>query len=291
MHAYRDAVRRTAGAYVLYPGNPGDNISPYNCFHEILPGLGAFAIRPNAEGEAGGIDSVATFLDDIIEHLANRTTARERVTYHLAEAYTANEQPVNYGSMALPEYDIYGSEFRALPPAEEMVLIAWYGNDAQLDLARNEDGYYYVRLGSRRGALHIHPNLAMVRSVILHANATVFATGMLKLREPGFRIYTKSELRSVLERHAKSRGVASWQAAAGADDDEQIYALFKTADNPDTASQPWDSRILMDEIERFESDARNKPVVNIGRTSPYPRILPLRDVLKARFILTNRELT
>lgn len=61
MHAYRDAVRRTAGAYVLYPGNPGDNISPYNCFHEILPGLGAFAIRPNAEGEASGIDSVANF--------------------------------------------------------------------------------------------------------------------------------------------------------------------------------------------------------------------------------------
>lgn len=282
MHAYRDAVRRTAGAYVLYPGNPGDGVR-YEGYHEVLPGLGAFAVRPGAEGEAAGIEAVSKFLDDVINHLANRTTARERVTYHLAEAYTAKEQPVSYGAMALPESDIYGSEFRALPPAEEMVLVAWYGNDAQLDLARDEDGFYYVRLGSRRGALHIHPNLAMVRSVILHANATVFATGMLKLREPGFRIYTKSELRAVLERHAKGRGVASWQAAAGADDDEQIYALFKTTENPDTSSQPWDSRVLMDEIERFESDARNKPVVNVGRTSPYPRILPLRDVLKARY--------
>ncbi|MDD2883097.1 MAG: DUF2357 domain-containing protein [Rhodoferax sp.] len=282
MHAYRDAVRRTAGAYVLYPGNPGDDVR-YNGYHEVLPGLGAFAVRPSAEGEAAGIEAVSKFLDDVINHLANRTTARERVTYHLAEAYTAKEQPVSYGALVLPESDIYGSEFRALPPAEEMVLIAWYGNDAQLDLARDEDGLYYVRLGSRRGALHIHPNLAMVRSVILHANATVFATGMLKLREPGFRIYTKSELRAVLERHAKGKGVASWQAAAGADDDEQIYALFKTAENPDTSSQPWDSRILMDEIERFESDERNKPVVNVGRTSPYPRILPLRDVLKARY--------
>ena len=132
---------------------------------KCFPGLGAFAIRPGAEGEAMGIGrDMKKFLDDVINHLANRTTARERVTYHLAEAYTAMEQPVSYGAMALPESDIYGSEFRALPPAEEMVLIAWYGNDAQLDLARDENGLYYVRLGSRRGALHIHPNLAMVRS-------------------------------------------------------------------------------------------------------------------------------
>lgn len=280
MHAYRDAVRRTAGAYVLYPGNPGDDVR-YKGYHEVLPGLGAFAVRPGAEGEAAGIDAVSKFLDDVINHLANRTTARERVTYHLAEAYTAKEEPVSYGAIALPESDIYGNEFRALPPAEEMVLVAWYKNDAQLDLARDEDGYYYVRLGSRRGALHVHPNLAMVRSVILHADATVFATGMLKLREPGFRVYTRLELRAVLERHPKGRGVASWKAATRADDDEQIYALFKTTENPDTSSQPWDSRVLMDEIKRFESDARNKPVANVGRTSPYPRILPLRDVLKA----------
>jgi hypothetical protein len=38
----------------------------------------------------------------------------------------------------------------------------------------------------------------------------------------------------------------------------------------------------MDLIEQFESDLRNKPVENVGRTSSYPRILPLRDVLQAR---------
>lgn len=38
----------------------------------------------------------------------------------------------------------------------------------------------------------------------------------------------------------------------------------------------------MEQVERFVSDLRNKPVVSVGRTSPYPRILPLRDVMKAR---------
>jgi hypothetical protein len=282
MHSYRDAVRRTAGAYVLYPGNPGDNISPYNCFHEILPGLGAYAIRPNAEGEAGGIDSVAKFLDDIIEHLANRTTARERVTYHLEEAYTANEPPVNYGSMALTESDIYGRDYRALPPAEEIVLIAWYENDSQLALARDENGFVYVRLGRRQGALHVHPNLAGVRRIVMRTHGGDVASGMLSLRENGFRIFTRSQLRIELKKHAKGQGVAAWEAFAGHDDEEHIYALFKTASDPASAPQGWRGEMLMDEIECFESDVRNKPVVNVGRTSPYPRILPLRDVLRAR---------
>ena len=44
MHAYKDAIRRTGGAYILYPGT--DNQNPLKGFHEIIPGLGAFAIRP-----------------------------------------------------------------------------------------------------------------------------------------------------------------------------------------------------------------------------------------------------
>ena len=39
MHAYRDAIRRTAGAYVLYPGDEDLQVREY---HELLPGLGAF---------------------------------------------------------------------------------------------------------------------------------------------------------------------------------------------------------------------------------------------------------
>lgn len=68
MHAYRDAVRRTAGAYVLYPGNAGDGrlFEQFEGFHEVLPGLGAFAIRPRSDGTAEGMDTLRQFLDDVI---------------------------------------------------------------------------------------------------------------------------------------------------------------------------------------------------------------------------------
>src|SRR5262249_41674130 len=142
MHAYRDAIRRTVGAYVLYPGSAANKEShrEFHEFHEILPGLGAFAVRPNADGAPEGIDGLSRFLDHVIEHLSNRTTPRERVSYHVAEAYQAKESPVPYGTLQLPESDIHGKDYRALPPAEHMVLVAWYDNPAQLELARSDEG-------------------------------------------------------------------------------------------------------------------------------------------------------
>lgn len=53
MHAYRDAIRRSVGAYVLYPGTEREECRTH--YHEILPGLGAFALRPTEYGEAEGV--------------------------------------------------------------------------------------------------------------------------------------------------------------------------------------------------------------------------------------------
>jgi hypothetical protein len=284
MHAYRDAIRRTAGAYVLYPGNPGDG-QAFQGFHEVLPGLGAFAIRPGNDGKAEGIDKLAEFLDQVIDHLANRTTARERVTYHVAETYKPREikeRPVPYDTLHLPETDMYGKEYRALPPAEEMVLLAWYENEAQLELARDQAGFMYVRLGLRRGALHIHPNVALTRYILLHSEDKVVAPGLLRLRELGYHVYTRLQLRSKIKDHPKGKGVTNWLDTIGKNDEEFIYALFKTCAAPPWDGQRWNGEALMDLIEQFESDKRNKLVENVGRTSAYPRNLPLRDVLKAR---------
>ena len=281
MHAYRDAIRRTAGAYVLYPGNPADGNKQYKGFHEVLPGLGAFAVRPEKNGSSTGMSAVSLFLDQVIEHLANRTTARERVTYHVAESYADATDSSLVGLLRLPESDLLGKEHRALPPAEEMVLVGWYENDAQLELARDEAGFAYVRLGRRQGAFHVHPNLARVRRILLRTEGGSVAPGFLILREPGFHVFTRAQLRSELRQHAKGKGVASWDATIGKDDDETIYALFKTTADSDWSGQQWNGDRLMKSIEQFETDARNTLVDNIGRTSPYPRILSLKDVLCA----------
>ena len=76
MHAYRDAIRRTAGAYVLFPGN--DSVSPYREFQEVLPGLGAFVLRPASSPSESGRTAIEKFLSDVVDHVADRATQHER---------------------------------------------------------------------------------------------------------------------------------------------------------------------------------------------------------------------
>jgi len=67
MHAYRDAIRNTAGAYVLYPGNAAPLLLRRD--DGVLPSLGAFAVAPGAGGKAREMTQVAAFLDEVIESL------------------------------------------------------------------------------------------------------------------------------------------------------------------------------------------------------------------------------
>lgn len=284
MHAYRDAIKRSQGAYVLYPGRSNAPVR-FKGFHEILPGLGAFGVAPDEVGAAQGLELLEKFLDEVLAHLGNRTTAQERMSYHTSEAYTLKEDPVPYGTLRLQETDIYGADFRALPPAEHMVLLAWCRNDAQLALARAQNGFAYVRLGRRSGSFHVHPNLARVRHVVLKTAAGAVAQGLCVLREPGFRVYTRSQLRAELQALGGPPGVAAWEESAESDDDEHIYALFRTTKDDAYTGQAWDGEQLMDLVETFETDARNRPVTNLRRTSAYPRIIPLRDLLKTRLLI------
>ncbi len=286
MHAYRDAIRRTAGAYVLYPGNPDGGNKEFQGFHEVLPGLGAFAISPDKDGKPKGIVKLSEFLDKVIAHLAHRTTARERVTYHVWDAYRPITLPPPTDSETIRESkEAYGTaQYRALPPAEEIVLVAWYQNDAQLALAQHDEGFLYIRLGDRRGALHIHPNFAQVRRAILHSYNGIVAPGAFLLREPGYHVYTRMELRKVLNREAKQRGVSAWEATESevAQDEEYIYAYFKVMPDPDSDGVLWDKAELIRLIKEFESDKRNRLVTNLGHDSPYPRLLSLEKLLQAQ---------
>ena len=81
MHTYNDAIRRTVGSYVLYPGN--ENNSKRNeqtsVYDEILPGVGAFAIRPGNEN--AGHEEIKKFVKQIIDFKINEASRKSRATY------------------------------------------------------------------------------------------------------------------------------------------------------------------------------------------------------------------
>ena len=80
MHAYRDAIRRTDGAYILYPG---DVNREWRMFTELLPGLGAISLRPSASAEKSTEEFLEQFLCDLASHVSiprsQRATARTQI--------------------------------------------------------------------------------------------------------------------------------------------------------------------------------------------------------------------
>jgi predicted component of viral defense system (DUF524 family) len=266
MHAYRDAIKRSQGAYVLYPGRANAAVK-LKGFHEILPGLGAFGVAPDENGAAQGLKSLEKFLDEVLAHLGNRTTALERVSYHVAESYTLKEEPVQYGSLVLAERDELSDTTRALPPSEHHVVVAWFEDDAQLTWTM-KTGFAVVRLGDRRGTWHVPPEFASARHVLLHTHKSQVADGLLALKErkPGYKVFTAEDL--------KARG---YPGSASGD----IYAIFEVAPDPVFRDQKWDGRKLQEVMTAFESRREYREVKALGSLSALPRVLSLQELLKA----------
>lgn len=267
MHAYRDAVRRTAGAYVLYPGEPGSDQTFRSYYHEILPGLGAFAVRPDKDGRAQGLGSVEKFIEDVLEHLASRVTARERVTYHVSEAYgVPPSDSDDRQAIALPETDHLFPRARAVPLAEHQVLVAWYDSVEQIEWTRRT-GKAITRLGDRPGAWHIPPFVAEVRHMLLHTHGKHVEPGLWRLNRQGLEVYTAEELKSKFKYPLPT--------------ESQIYAVFDITPDSNWSGVTWDPDKLLKELQDFKSSQRRVPITTLGRLSAYPEVLPLANLLRA----------
>jgi predicted component of viral defense system (DUF524 family) len=114
MHSYRDAIRRTEGAYVIYPGRHGEESVEWFAFNEVLPGLGAFALRPGAE--ARGAENLQIFLEDRAEEASRASGRMDQSTFH---TFRIEEPSGRYRRSAdLPVVDEKGRRLRARPSIE-----------------------------------------------------------------------------------------------------------------------------------------------------------------------------
>ena len=155
MHAYRDAIRRSAGAYVLYPGNDvPSNRARYSEYHELLPGLGAFVLRPTHLGDPGGIATLRTFLDQVLEHVATRLTQHERGRYWLEEVYGRYDATRERAARLLVTY----------PGTDTTVLLGYVKNAAHWNWI-HEFKVYNVRTTGRRGG--VAPDAELLYSQLL----------------------------------------------------------------------------------------------------------------------------
>ncbi len=139
MHAYRDAIRRSAGAYVLYPGLQND-VVPFEEYHELLPGLGAFALRLVDSGDAIGTSALTTFLNDVLDHVATQITQHERGRYWGRQVY----EPAAPSPSRAP-----AAGFLRRPPADTRVLLGYVRGRRHLEWIHSTTLYNLRATGTR----------------------------------------------------------------------------------------------------------------------------------------------
>ena len=163
MHAYKDAIRRTGGAYVLYPGDtPTD---PLKGFHEIIPGLGAFAIRPSRGDDGSG--ELKSFIIKIVDHFLNRASQHERMTYYTYDVHRDNDNSKIEDQ--IPD-SISGNRMK--PPADVPVIIGYYKEDQYDWIVKNN--VYNVRIDTI-----ITSGMAGARYLLLYNTGTESSAGDL----------------------------------------------------------------------------------------------------------------
>lgn len=183
MHAYNDAIRRTGGSYVLYPGTKEKSLKG---FHEIIPGLGAFPVNPNTFEE----DAVAIkqFIDDLVEHFLDRVSQRETMAYYDYEVHLT--APVAALREAIPEP--YGGR-RHLIPNKTNVLIGFCKNREHMQWVLLNK-CYNTRTGTTTGSLRLTEEITTAQYLLLHSESDKMQI-MLRLDGKGARVMSKEDLK------------------------------------------------------------------------------------------------
>lgn len=183
MHTYKDAIRRTAGAYILYPGT--DKAYAKIGFHEIIPGLGAFSIRPSKTNS--GTEELTKFLNEVVQHFLNRASQREKISLRVYETY--KDDSINEVNEDLPEPML---ENRTLLPDDTYVLVGYYKKQNLDWILKNQ--LYNARAESKRGSLRLGPGESAAKYLLLHTEGELITSKLFKITETGPRIFSKKNL-------------------------------------------------------------------------------------------------
>ena len=180
MHAYKDAIRRTGGAYVLYPGGKYKRLEG---FHEVLPGLGAFPIKPTKNQEE--TKHLESFLRDVLSHFLNNASQRENIT---SKAYKIHKEDLNVIKEPIPEY-INGEK---LIPDETFVLVGFSKNSKRLKWYK-EMGLYNFRMNDEEGSLEFKNDVVNSKFLLIRESGNSEASHIFKIKS-GIKVFSKEKL-------------------------------------------------------------------------------------------------
>ncbi|AKP51497.1 DUF2357 domain-containing protein [Cyclobacterium amurskyense] len=185
MHAYKDAIRRTGGAYVLYPG--GKPVKQRG-FHEIIPGLGAFPVSPSKKDS--GIGDLKAFITEVIDHFINRASQRERFAYRTFDVFKDPPEADNEVNDSLPEPI---NSNRDLIPNDTFVMVGFYKSQEHLEWIKRNN-LYNVRTGTGNGSIVLDIEHVSAKYLLLHTKGDASSGELWRIVKKGPRLFSQGDL-------------------------------------------------------------------------------------------------
>lgn len=189
MHAYKDAIRRTGGAYVLYPGKfHKDKPVCQKGFHEIIPGLGAFPIKPSITDS--GIGELKAFLLEITDHFINRASQKEKIAYKTYDTFKKPPESDNIIKDPIPESF---NNNRDLIPDDTFILIGYYASQDQYKWIKRY-GLYNFRMDSDAGSLVLDKETVSSKYLLLHTAGDKHSGDLWRIISKGPKVFSREGL-------------------------------------------------------------------------------------------------
>lgn len=184
MHAYKDAIRRSGGAYVLYPGTEKKEIRG---FHEIIPGLGAFSINPT--GQDNDISELSKFIDLVIKHLLDRASQRENITNKAHQVYRILKEDNKALHEPIPEY----LDGKKLMPDDTFVLVGYATTNERFKWYE-ENKKYVFRMDEEMGSLELNNEVVNAKYLLLRRSGKANASDLYEIKSKGPKVFSSIHL-------------------------------------------------------------------------------------------------
>jgi len=244
MHAYKDAIRRSGGAYILYPGAKE---KPFRGFHEIIPGLGAFSVNPSTNKSE--ITELSKFIDSIIEHLLDRTSQREQLSDETFKIFKEPKSDDNVLHVSIPEF--INSE--KLHPSETFVIVGFYKSKEQLDWIL-KNNLYNFRTGTDKGSLSLSNENVNAKYLILHGSDEQITNKIFQLNSSGPKILSQNNL--IQKGYPNPKG--------------ELYLVYEIEND------------VSQDFQKISIDVRKLSKFESHRNSAKPFTTSLTEILKAK---------
>lgn len=144
MHTYNDAIRRTAGSYVLYPGREGVARTDFPRYEEVVPGVGAFRMRPGDTKHREECEkALSDFIADVLTHHGNRFTRNYRIRHW---THTTLQETPPVGSLYSKPHP------RVNEPLEDALCVLGYVRPGEAGFVRRRGMFYFYAVDKKTGA-------------------------------------------------------------------------------------------------------------------------------------------